>query len=227
MSKTPDVEDLGRGDTDMFDIQQVQPKRKQLGPQTQRKSAQASPRGARNLSQVSSNARSPAAATAQAQEKDAQALHPQTRKPLQASNVRSLVATTTTPVKGTAEEKEKVTTQAPPKEETYDIILQPETRPISQERLVAQVKGIYAGLVIVEAKCIEVYNKQAILAQADPSAQLKLNNEQWQALIALHRTLLYKHHDFFLASQQPSASPALRRLASKYAMPARMWYVIG
>lgn len=44
-----------------------------------------------------------------------------------------------------------------------------------------------------------------------------------QALIALHRTLLHEHHDFFLASQHPSASPALRRLASKYAMPARMW----
>ncbi|KAL2018448.1 hypothetical protein VTK56DRAFT_804 [Thermocarpiscus australiensis] len=50
-----------------------------------------------------------------------------------------------------------------------------------------------------------------------------LNNDQWQALIALHRTLLHEHHDFFLASQHPSASPALRRLAAKYAMPARMW----
>jgi hypothetical protein len=88
---------------------------------------------------------------------------------------------------------------------------------------VAEVKGIYAGLVMVEAKCIEVDNKQATLAQADPGAQPKLNNEQWQALIALHRTLLHEHHDFFLASQHPSASPALRRLASKYAMPARMW----
>jgi hypothetical protein len=76
---------------------------------------------------------------------------------------------------------------------------------------------------MVEAKCIEVDNKQATLASADPSAQPKLNNEQWQALIALHRTLLHEHHDFFLASQHPSASPALRRLASKYAMPARMW----
>jgi hypothetical protein len=100
--------------------------------------------------------------------------------------------------------------------------MQPETRPISQEQLVAEVKGIYAGLVMVEAKCIEVDNKQATLAQAD-GAQSKLNNEQWQALIALHRTLLHEHHDFFLASQHPSASPALRRLASKYAMPARMW----
>ncbi|KAJ2893073.1 uncharacterized protein MKZ38_009069 [Zalerion maritima] len=50
-----------------------------------------------------------------------------------------------------------------------------------------------------------------------------LGAEQWQALIALHRTLLHEHHDFFLASQHPSATPALRRLATKYAMPARMW----
>ncbi|KAK2600575.1 hypothetical protein N8I77_010097 [Diaporthe amygdali] len=96
---------------------------------------------------------------------------------------------------------------------------QPETRPISQEQLVAEVKGIYAGLVMVESKCIEVDSSQS--AQNDSSP--KLNNEQWQALIALHRTLLHEHHDFFLASQHPSASPALRRLASKYAMPARMW----
>ena len=31
---------------------------------------------------------------------------------------------------------------------------EPETRPISQQQLVAEVKGIYAGLVMVEAKCI-------------------------------------------------------------------------
>jgi hypothetical protein len=42
-------------------------------------------------------------------------------------------------------------------------------------------------------------------------------------LIALHRTLLHEHHDFFLASQHPSASPSLKKLAHKYAMPARMW----
>ncbi|KAI1489639.1 hypothetical protein F5X96DRAFT_679641 [Biscogniauxia mediterranea] len=98
-----------------------------------------------------------------------------------------------------------------------EMMKQPETRPISQEQLVAEVKGIYAGLVMVESKCIEVDNAQS--SQSDA----KLNNEQWQALIALHRTLLHEHHDFFLASQHPSASPALRRLASKYAMPARMW----
>lgn len=99
------------------------------------------------------------------------------------------------------------------------MIKQPETRPISQEQLIAEVKGIYAGLVMVETKCIEVDSAQN--AQGDSAA--KLNNEQWQALIALHRTLLHEHHDFLLASQHPSANPALRRLASKYAMPARMW----
>ncbi|KAI0525819.1 hypothetical protein F5B22DRAFT_587878 [Xylaria bambusicola] len=106
-----------------------------------------------------------------------------------------------------------------PKEdsESLRLIKQPETRPISQEQLVAEVKGIYAGLMMVESKCIEVDNAQS--SQNDT----KLNNEQWQALIALHRTLLHEHYDFFLASQHPSASLALKRLASKYSMPARMW----
>lgn len=104
-------------------------------------------------------------------------------------------------------------------ESTSKMMRQPETRPISQDQLVAEVKGIYAGLVMVETKCIEVDNAQS----SNTDANSKLNNEQWQALIALHRTLLHEHHDFFLASQHPSASPALRRLASKYAMPARMW----
>ncbi|KAI3333817.1 hypothetical protein F4824DRAFT_512975 [Ustulina deusta] len=116
-------------------------------------------------------------------------------------------------------------TKAPPRRvdtpekdsENFRLIKQPKTRPISQEQLVAEVKGIYAGLMMVESKCIEVDNAQS--SQNDT----QLNNEQWQALIALHRTLLHEHHDFFLASQHPSASPALKRLASKYAMPARMW----
>lgn len=133
----------------------------------------------------------------------------------------------TTPVKGRQSNRvrnQDTQSQAVPTEEDppgdehiTPLIKQPETRPISQEQLVAEVKGIYAGLVMVESKCIEVDN-----AQSSQSGG-KLNNEQWQALIALHRTLLHEHHDFFLASQHPSANPALRRLASKYAMPARMW----
>ncbi|KAM3067164.1 hypothetical protein ACMFMG_011717 [Clarireedia jacksonii] len=132
-------------------------------------------------------------------------------------NSQSVASPTALHTRNSSDHKSK------PQGEEYTMILQPETRPISQEQLVAEVKGIYAGLVMVEAKCIEVDNKQADLAQGDSTSHMKLNNEQWQALIALHRTLLHEHHDFFLASQHPSASLALRRLASKYAMPARMW----
>ncbi|KAJ4857635.1 hypothetical protein T069G_08532 [Trichoderma breve] len=104
-----------------------------------------------------------------------------------------------------------------------------------QELLAAEVKGIYAGLVMVETKCIEVDNAQSLLNELEgtdfddapiPQNWLRfaLNNSiDLPALIALHSTLLHEHHDFFLASQHPAASPALWRLASKYAMPARMW----
>jgi hypothetical protein len=100
-------------------------------------------------------------------------------------------------------------------EPTGKILLQPETRPITQEQLVNEVKGIYAGLVMVEKKCVEIDQQQSKTTN-------KLSDEQWQGLITLHRTLLYEHHDFFLASQHPAASPALQRLAMKYAMPRRM-----
>ncbi|EFX02228.1 hypothetical protein CMQ_2277 [Grosmannia clavigera kw1407] len=103
---------------------------------------------------------------------------------------------------------------------SMNIELQPETRPISLSQLVNEVKGIYVGLVMVETKCIEVDSEKGGVGS---NPQTKFTDEQWQALITLHRTLLHEHHDFMLASQHPSASPALRRLAVKYAMPARMW----
>lgn len=100
------------------------------------------------------------------------------------------------------------------------LLLQPASRPISQEQLASEVKSIYAGLGMVEQKCAHVDNQLARLSNAELR---KKPGDHWQALIALHRTLLHEHHDFFLASQHPSASPALRRLAAKYTMPARMW----
>ncbi|KAJ5182848.1 DNA/RNA-binding domain E.t1.c1-type [Penicillium capsulatum] len=98
----------------------------------------------------------------------------------------------------------------------HGMFKQPETNPITEEQLVNEVRGIYAGLVMVEKKCIEFDKQQAETGE-------DLSPSKWQALISLHRTLLYEHHDFFLASQHPSASPVLKRLADKYAMPARMW----
>jgi hypothetical protein len=101
-----------------------------------------------------------------------------------------------------------------------EMLIHPDSKPISQEQLAAEVKSIYAGLTMVESKCIQVDKAQAMLMR-DGSGTL--SNDHWQALIALHKTLLHEHHDFFLASQHPSASPALKDLAVKYAMPNRMW----
>ena len=109
-------------------------------------------------------------------------------------------------------------------ERDAEMLRQPETRPIDHSQLVIEVKGIYAGLVMVENKCIDIDEKQSAAAQEkDPAKKTTLKNDQWQSLIALHKQLLHEHHDFFLASQHPSASPALSRLAIKYSMPARMW----
>lgn len=107
------------------------------------------------------------------------------------------------------------------------LLSQPESRPISEQQLAAEVKGIYSGLVIVETKCINVINAQTV-AMRDAEARgeaaaYSRHVEYFQALIALHRTLLQEQHDFFLASQHPTATLGIRNLASRYSMPARMW----
>lgn len=118
----------------------------------------------------------------------------------------------------------RVEENEPSTEPEPQVLLQPETRPISHEQLVVEVKGIYAGLVLVEAKCIVNDERQsAVGRESNPSRKTELKNDQWQSLIALQKQLLYEHHDFFLASQHPSANQALSKLAAKYSMPARMW----
>ncbi|CAL5872008.1 uncharacterized protein PFLUO_LOCUS6265 [Penicillium psychrofluorescens] len=98
----------------------------------------------------------------------------------------------------------------------FEMFRQPEINSITDEQLIGEVRQIYTGLVAVEKKCIEL-DKQVL------ESKTVLTSQQWQAMIAVHRSLLYEHHDFFLASQHPSASPVVKRLAEKYAMPARMW----
>ncbi|KAL6809565.1 hypothetical protein J3E69DRAFT_360427 [Trichoderma sp. SZMC 28015] len=66
------------------------------------------------------------------------------------------------------------------------LIRQPETRPISQEQLVAEVKAIYAGLPQVESKLIEVDNSQ--------SAN-KTSSGFSGYLRKLHPTIRNKHKD--------------------------------
>lgn len=92
------------------------------------------------------------------------------------------------------------------------VLSQSETRPITEEQLVDEVKAIYAGLVMVEKKCIEIEEQKL-----DDAGNLTVL--QWQALTALHRTFLHEYLDFFLACDLP----VLKRLDGKYSMPARIW----
>lgn len=128
----------------------------------------------------------------------------------------------------------------------------PDTPSISQERLIAEVRAIYAGLVVVEQKCIDIdrspapenyacsyrtlqressYTKDPKLKDLelrdlelkDPELKDPESKGLERKRHELHHVLLNKHYDFLSASQHPSASPALRRLARKYNMPSRMW----
>ena len=56
-----------------------------------------------------------------------------------------------------------------------------------------------------------------------PPRYPELTPDKYRSLIALHKQLLHEHHDFFLASQHPAATPNLSGLAGKYAMAGRMW----
>ncbi|KAJ5709082.1 DNA/RNA-binding domain E.t1.c1-type [Penicillium malachiteum] len=100
--------------------------------------------------------------------------------------------------------------------ENRGMFKQLETNIITEEQLISEVRVIYKGLTLVEQKCKDIDEEQS-------KSQNELTAPQWAALISLHRTLLYEHHDFLLASQHPSASPLLTRLADQYYMPARMW----
>lgn len=109
-------------------------------------------------------------------------------------------------------------------QEPLKMVLKPDTRPTSQALLVAEVKGIYAGLVILEKKCIQVVAEHVTSTrEAPPGTRPTFNNLQSDATYMLFKMLLHEHYDFLLASQHPSAGPGIRRLAIKYAMPSRLW----
>ena len=77
---------------------------------------------------------------------------------------------------------------------------------------------------MLKAKCIDVNKKQYIIVQKNFLFRfISLSHEQWQTLIFLHKSLLHKHHDFFLTFQHSFVSSALNKLAVKYLMPTKMW----
>lgn len=50
-----------------------------------------------------------------------------------------------------------------------------------------------------------------------------MRDGEWRLLMAQHEQLLHKHHDFFHASQHPSARSVLREIPAKRAMTVRLW----
>ncbi|KDN66992.1 hypothetical protein CSUB01_12284 [Colletotrichum sublineola] len=74
---------------------------------------------------------------------------------------------------------------------TEVMIKQPEACPITQEQFVAEVRGVFAGLVMVESKCIEVDNAQN--SSSEGESDLRANNKQWGALHRIQRTTHLAH----------------------------------
>jgi len=97
-----------------------------------------------------------------------------------------------------------------------DMLMEPDSRPISQEQLAAEVKSIYAGLTMIDSKCINVDQAQAAAMRDAHKSKPEFATGHWQAQIDHLRNSLHEHHDCDLAWQHPSATPALRRLAGKY-----------
>lgn len=77
-----------------------------------------------------------------------------------------------------------------------DMLIQPDSRPMSQEHLAAEVRPIYAGLTMVESKCIHVDKAQATAMRmtGSPSIGKQLRgqtiesthtDDHWSTLVAL------------------------------------------
>ena len=98
----------------------------------------------------------------------------------------------------------------------WSMSLQLNSSSITTDQLKIEIQKIFKDLTKCEAQCMQ-YVDQA------NNLQTPLSDKQKQTLIAYHRTLLYDHHDFLMATQHPVATPELRGLAAKEKMPARLW----
>ncbi|RDW74356.1 uncharacterized protein DSM5745_07018 [Aspergillus mulundensis] len=94
------------------------------------------------------------------------------------------------------------------------LLLQADTKPLTEEELINDTQAIYAGLLMVEKRCI---------ALTQHLTSTPLSEQDWQRIINTHHVLIEEHHDFLLIIQQ--GGPALQRLAEQYSMPNRLWRV--
>ncbi|KAF9776811.1 hypothetical protein IL306_004928 [Fusarium sp. DS 682] len=84
--------------------------------------------------------------------------------------------------------------------------------------VLTEVKNIYRGLVMVEKKCTAIEKGQS---SSNPRSS-DLNSEQWDALKAIHRTLLHEHHDSSAASSPLSPQLyELRKIALNHSLHSR------
>ncbi|VTT83080.1 unnamed protein product [Fusarium fujikuroi] len=84
--------------------------------------------------------------------------------------------------------------------------------------LVSEVKTVYARLVKVEEVCVQIEQRQP----RNSERNLDLNLEQWEALQAIHSTLLHEHNE--LQIDFSALSPQLRRfrkIAYDYSLKSR------
>ncbi|KAF2452544.1 hypothetical protein BDY21DRAFT_259990, partial [Lineolata rhizophorae] len=99
-----------------------------------------------------------------------------------------------------------------------------ESRLVTDEELDAEVKTIYTMVRTLERRCMEAISGQPSFP-AGRQCENSLNDEQFQAITAMHRAVLDEYGDFFLATQYPRAPPAFKRLPLEYCMPARLWAI--
>ncbi|KAF5535181.1 hypothetical protein FNAPI_12150 [Fusarium napiforme] len=125
------------------------------------------------------------------------------------NNDNTSAALQSPPVKATRP-NDSLPSRAP--ESESKMMQHPETRPISQEQLVAEVKSIYAGLVMVESKCIEVDKAR--------STQGRLTLGEWQQLTAFHRYLCNEDDDPFKTYSDKTSSE-LGALLSEVSLRSR------
>lgn len=93
-------------------------------------------------------------------------------------------------------------------------IKQSKTRSITLSELIKKVDDIYVEIRMIEVKCITLHSIVW---------DLNLSNNNWQALIALHKQLLHEHYDFFMITDHSSANSWLRNLVANLSMSDRMW----
>ncbi|KAF5657236.1 hypothetical protein FCIRC_13329 [Fusarium circinatum] len=84
--------------------------------------------------------------------------------------------------------------------------------------LVSEVKTVYARLVKVEETCTQIEQNQSNNSERSPD----LNPEQWEALQAVHRSLLREHHELPIALSSPSPQlRQFRKMAHEHSLQSR------